>query len=61
VQALKGSEELAGVCHVEAGTIIAHEIRHLPVHLRDAKFNPCVGVLAGVLPRVAEQVSQRHP
>ncbi len=56
MQALKRSEQLVGVRHVEPGAVVAHEIDTLAISVGTAKLDFGVLPVAGELPRVAQQV-----
>src|ERR1700722_14351698 len=56
VKALEGSEELLGVSHVEAGTVVAHVVHGRVARPIDAEDHARRGLSAGELPGVAQQV-----
>src|ERR1700723_1312248 len=53
---LEGTEQFFGICHVEAGPIIADEIDLLAILIGGRELNFCPHRLAGELPRVADQI-----
>ena len=63
VQALEGQEQLAGIAHVEAGAVVAHEDHALAFLLAPADLDPRRPILmraGGEFPGVADQVFQHH-
>ena len=55
---LEYPKELLGELHVETGTVISNEIDLFAILIRDAKLDACLGMLAGKLPSVPQQVLQ---
>src|SRR5256885_11107201 len=56
MKALESPEELAGVSHVEARSVVSYEIGRCAVLSVDPELDPGPGALAGKFPRVPEQV-----
>ena len=53
---LESAEQLFGMRHVEARSIIPDEIDRMSVLICDGELNLCLWFPAGKLPRVAEQI-----
>ena len=58
VEALEWREELAGVLHVEAGAIVANDVRCLPFMFRPTELDPGIATLRRELPGVTQEVFQ---
>ena len=61
VQALKRSEKLVGIGHVEARPVVADKKGRAPVILQGADFDTGLVRLCGELPRVSDQVIEGGP
>src|SRR5947209_7609961 len=56
MQTLERSEQLVGVLHVEAHSVVPHEKRRFAPRRSAAKFNSRRVMLARKLPRISEQI-----
>ncbi len=61
VEALKGTKELASRRLVEASPVIAYKVYGTAPEFGHAELDPCVTMVARVLPRIAKQILQGQP
>src|SRR5258708_33588498 len=61
VHALESAKELAGISHVEARSVVSHEIdRVRPFHF-GTDFDQCLGAVAGKLYGIGKEINQNLP
>src|SRR5207245_5135846 len=62
MKTLEDAEELGGVRHVEADTVVAHADHHLTVLLPgDAHLDPRMRALPRVLHRIGDEIRENEP
>ena len=61
VQPLEGAEQLVCVDHVEADPVVVHEQARFAVYLLASDLAGGMAVIAGELPRIADEVAQQDP
>jgi hypothetical protein len=59
VQSLKRAEEFIRVSHIEARSVVAHEVDGFSIEARAAEFYLCPLLLFRKLPRVAQKIFER--